>query len=260
MLLRSPRLAAVPGVAHGFGTRLGGWSTGPFATLHMGLSVGGPEPDGPAADAAVAANRRRFARALGGEALVLVDQVHGARVVAAEDAAGAQADGLLATTPGRVVGVRTADCAPILVAARDAGGRARAVAALHAGWRGACGGVVRAGVDALSGLGHDPAQMIAAVGPTIGLGAFEVGDEVVAAAESALGAAPHTVLNERGRRQLDLVDLVVRLLVQAGLPRDAVDVVGGCTVENAAMYFSYRRDGARSGRQVSGIALVEAPP
>lgn len=260
MLLRSPRLSAVPGLAHGFSTRLGGASTGPYATWHMGVSVSGPEPDGPAADAAVLANRRRFARALGAapDTLIMVDQVHGARVVRAEDAAGAQADGLVASAPGPVVGVRTADCAPILVAARDAAGRATAVAALHAGWRGACSGIVKAGVEALAAAGHDPARMVAAVGPTIGLGAFEVGDEVVDAAAEALGEAPLTVVNARGRRHLDLVDLVVRLLVQAGLPRDAVDTVGGCTLDNAAMFFSYRRDGAKSGRQVSGITLLEA--
>lgn len=251
MLLTSPLLSRLPHLRHGFSTRLGGVSSGPYATWNLSGTDDAPE--------SIRENRRRFARALGAsgpEELVQVDQVHGTRVVADDEAAGAEADGIVTGAPGRLVGVRTADCAPILLAAVSEGGRPEAVAAVHAGWRGATAGVVAAGVKALVARGADQRRIFAAVGPCIGVEHFEVGDEVVAAAQAALvSGAPRTKLGARGRWHLDLADLCRRLLVQAGLPEKQVDVLGDCTFENAAMFYSYRRDRGVTGRHLSAIAF-----
>jgi YfiH family protein len=162
------------------------------------------------------------------------------------------ADALVCRLMNRAVGVRTADCAPILLAIDDGS----AVAAVHAGWRGAVGGVVEAAVAALGG---DPDRIVAAVGPCIGRAAFEVGPEVVTAAAAVVGDDINdlVVAGVGDRRHLDLAGLCAALLKKAGVSR--VDVVGGCTVEQAALYFSHRREHGHTGRQISAIARGVPP-
>ncbi len=250
MLETSPLLSRVPGVRHGFATRRGGVSEGPFASWNFG-------PDD--APSALVENRRRFNAALqldAETAVVQVRQVHGARVVDAGMVdPETEADAIITTDPGRPIGVRTADCAPLLIAGVDEDGRPH-VAAVHAGWRGAVANIPAAAVAALESRGVRADFQMAAIGPTIGIGAFEVGDEVVAAARHVLlGEAPNTKVNARGRHHLDLVDLVRRLLVRAGVPSDNIDVVGGCTFEDDGRYFSHRRDKGRTGRHLSAIVI-----
>jgi copper oxidase (laccase) domain-containing protein len=139
-LLCSPRLADA-GLPHGFTTRLGGVSRGPFASLNLGL-VTGDEPK------QVVANRERVAAALGFPlaSLRLARQVHGAALVDAAEGApggsseadGPAADGLLTDDPALLLSVRVADCLPVLLASPDG----HVVAAVHAGWRGAAAGIV----------------------------------------------------------------------------------------------------------------------
>src|SRR5688572_977640 len=170
VILRSDRLAAA-GFAHGFSTRRGGVSTGSFASLNLARTVG-DSPD------AVAENLRRFAAELGVSAtdLYWASQVHGADVVvlagaeAIEDVRRTEADALVTAVSGSAVGVRTADCVPVLLG-DPASGR---VAAIHAGWRGVVRGVVAAALRAFRG---GPGT-IAAVGPAIGPCCFEVGADV----------------------------------------------------------------------------------
>jgi YfiH family protein len=257
-VLTSPLLDAIPGIRQGFSTRKGGVSTGPLASLNLAL-----EGDDPAA---LAENRARFAAALrlDGARLVEVRQVHGARVLDAdaltpEQAAELEADGLFACAPGRALAVRTADCAPILLAAVGDDGRARAVAAVHAGWRGATSGIVAEALARFAALGHAPHRLFAAIGPTIGVEAFEVGDEVVEAARLALGGeAPPTQRGPSGRAHLDLPELVRRLLERGGIPSARIDLVGGCTCAQPERFFSHRRDRGVTGRQLSAIALAPA--
>lgn len=255
MLLTSPLLAQVPRVRHGFTTRQGGVSEGPYASWNFG-----PRDENPAA---VEENRRRFLDALGvGGPVLQVSQVHGARVVDAGLVAPAvEADGILSTRPGTVVGIRTADCAPILLAGVDEDGTPH-VAAVHAGWRGAVANIPGVAVAALADRGASPDRLVAAVGPTIGLDNFEVGPEVVEAARMALdGEEPRTIVNARGRQHLDLVDLIRRLLTRAGIADDHIDVVGGCTVADPELYFSHRRDQGVTGRHLAAIAVTdEASP
>lgn len=253
MLVRSA--LALTGVRHAFSTREGGVSEGPWASLNLGRPVGddGDRPE------AVEENRRRFAAAAGFEPdhFAEVSQVHGTALVEVSgrwtraDAA-VEADAVWTEQPGVAVAVRTADCAPVLLAAYRAD-RPVAVAAVHAGWRGACAGIVPAAVAALSGCG--PAEhMRAAIGPTIGPDRFEVGEEVVEAAAKALGRPPKTTPGPRGRPLLDLPHLVEQQLLDAGLPPDHVDVLGLCTF-NDPRFFSHRRDAGRTGRHLSVIQM-----
>ena len=234
------------GFSHGFSTRAGGVSEGPYATANFGK---GDDP------ARVAENVRRFANAVGFEsdALRQVTQVHGARVVDAstlrDAAAREEADALVLRAGGRsearAVGVRVADCVPLLV-----GSRARGVAAIHAGWRGVVAGVIDAARAAL-----DASDAIAAIGPCIGPCCFEVGADVGERIASACGE-PRVI----ARREGDKAFVDLRLAVREQLAmRGVTDVedVPGCTRCDAVRFFSYRRDGEHSGRHLAAIALRE---
>jgi len=180
-------------------------------------------------------------------------QVHGAQVVRA-DAAGplGEADAALATRAGVRVGVVTADCVPVLVAA---GG---AVAAVHAGWRGLAGGVIPRAVEALVALAPG-APLSAAIGPCIGACCYEVDAPVLGALRARFGAAlePALAPTRPGHAQLDLAALARRALEDAGVAPAAVGALpGACTRCDAARFHSFRRDGANAGRLLSWI---EAP-
>ncbi|MDP2340351.1 MAG: peptidoglycan editing factor PgeF [Deltaproteobacteria bacterium] len=244
-------LSAIPGVSHRFFGRIGGTSPHPFNALNTSHDV----DDAPArVDENLA--RVRFQLGVGKDALFTAKQVHGSAVVVV-DAGGdpievraLSADALLTRSKGQAVGIRTADCAPILLAVDDAS----AVAAVHAGWRGAVGGVIEA---ALLSLDVDPSRVVAAVGPCIGISSFEVGPEVIAAAKNVVDVDGLVRSGAGDRAFLDLAGLCRKILEKAGITR--VDVVGGCTVEQAELYFSHRRDQGKTGRQLSAVALATPP-
>ena len=176
-------------------------------------------------------------------------QVHGTRVVeAATRADRPEADALSVTAPGLLVGVLTADCVPVLLV--DV--RRRVSAVVHAGWRGAAGGIVEATIAHLATrAGSAAADLEAAVGPAIGGCCYEVGPEVRAAFAARSGEATAPAWSRRGPREhVDLRTAVRCLLQAAGVAR--VAVLGPCTACGAG-YQSYRRDGARAGRQLSFV-------
>lgn len=221
-------------------TRLGGVSAAPFDTLNLGDHVG-DRPE------AVAENRRRVAQALQLPAAPFwLSQCHGTEVVQVGAGPAPEADGALALAPGRVCAVLTADCLPVLLCDR-AGTR---VAALHAGWRGLCAGILERGVAA---LGIPARELMAWLGPAIGARAFEVGAEVRAAfvaadAEAAQAFTP----SPQGRWLADLSMLARQRLIGAGV--GAVHGGGVCTFSDSRRFYSYRRDG-RTGRMASLIWL-----
>lgn len=232
------------GIRHGFSTRLGGVSVGSYAAMNLARNVG----DDPAA---VAENHRRFAAAVGYDPgrLFEASQVHGARALRVDGATVAalrpeEADALVASTAGDAVGVRVADCVPVLLA--SPGGAT--VAAAHAGWRGVTRGVLAATVAA---MGAPAGELRAAVGPCIGACCFEVGEEV--AEEIAAASAPGVVVRATAgaRPTVDLRAAVAAQLAALGVV--AVEQVGGCTRCEAARYHSYRRDGKASGRLFAAI-------
>jgi YfiH family protein len=243
-----PDWPGAPANARALSTRrAGGVSAGPHASFNLAQHVG----DDPAA---VEANRALLlSRAkLPGEPLWL-EQVHGIDVVTHDGRTPStppRADAAVAFEPGRVCVVMTADCLPVVFTDR-AGTR---VGVAHAGWRGLVGGVLEA---TLAALRVPPAEVLAWLGPAIAQPAFEVGAEVRDAfvARNALHARAF-VANEQGRYQADLYELARTALAVAGVR----DVTGGgkCTYASAGDFYSYRRDGGRTGRMAT-LAWLEGP-
>jgi len=244
--------AALGDVAHGFLGRRGGVSTG----VHEGLNVGaGSDDEG----AAIAENRARAAAAvLPGAALVTLFQVHSAEVVTVvapiDFEERPRADAVVTDRPGLLLGILTADCAPVLLADREAG----VIGAAHAGWKGALAGVTDRTIDAMVALGAEPSRIAAAVGPCIARVSYEVDDGFARRFEE------HDPANERfftpgrpGHQQFDLAAYVAARLAAAGVER--VELTGLDTYADPARFFSYRRATHRGesdyGRQISLIGL-----
>jgi len=251
-VLRSRLLDEVAGVRHAFFTRHGGVSTG----LYDSLNVGRGSRDDPAD---VAENRRRAAALFGApvEALNTCYQIHSALAVTAEDPWGdarPQADAVVTGRPGLVCGALAADCAPVLIA----DGRARVVAAVHAGWQGALTGVVQAAVLAMIDQGAAPERMVAAVGPCIAQASYEVGLEFLERFErGAPGASRFFAAGAAlDKRQFDLPGFVLSRLAQAGVAQAEWIGADTCADED---FFSNRRAFKRGegdyGRLLSAITL-----
>jgi polyphenol oxidase len=190
-----------------------------------------------------------------GAAIVQVKQVHGADAIDAALAGPDRcADALVARADdGRVaVGVRVADCVPVLVG-DDATGD---VAAIHAGWRGIVAGIVRAGVERLgaSGSRSGATRLVAAIGPCIGPCCFEVGRDVAEQIVRASHGA-RVIIAERGdKAYVDLRAAVRAQLLAVGVKGTRIDDVAGCTKHETARFYSFRRDGPGSGRMLAAIA------
>ncbi len=238
------------GVCAALSTRLGGVSGAGFASLNLGDHVG-DRPE------AVAENRARVAAALG-RPVQYLKQVHGMQVAAVAHAGPApEADAAWTAQPGVALAVLVADCLPVLFVARRADGQAVAVAAAHAGWRGLAGGVLEQSVAALRTQGAD-ALIHAWLGPCIGPEAFEVGEDVLRGFGREPGAAgpgfryrPRADGSPRWRADL-------HALARQRLALLDVEVLGAettCTVSAPSRFFSFRRDGAGSGRFGAFIGL-----
>jgi polyphenol oxidase len=240
--------------SHGFFTRRGGVSGGPYASLNCSLS-GGDARD------AVLQNRASAARALGADPATLVGltQVHGAEAVnvtqAWQPGAGPHADAMVTDRPGIALGIVTADCAPVLLADVQAG----VIGAAHAGWRGAVAGVIEATLAAMARLGADRTRIAAAIGPCIRQESYEVGADL----RDALlhQAAGNISFFAPGRReahwQFDMAGYCASRLTAGGI--GCVDIIDADTLADEARFFSHRRrtlgGGGPIGHQISIIAL-----
>jgi YfiH family protein len=253
------KLLEAAGLQHGFSLRTGGVSRGHFASLNLSHAVGDEA-------AAVDANLALLAGEARVAAFATAAQVHGDRVLVAEEAGlrewwaesapgtlpanlpGEPADALVALRPGVAIGVRVADCVPVLLYEPKSG----AAAAVHSGWRGARLGIAGRGARALAeAAGGEARGLVAAVGPCIGRCCYEVSRELASlfrglfgpdvADDPAASAAPH----------LDLRLCVARSLAAAGVPLGRVEQVAGCTSCDAGAFFSHRRDRGRTGRHLA---------
>ena len=212
-VLRSTALDELPWLEHGFGTR---------------HSSGWPLPDG----------------------LTSVRQVHSNHVVVAGHQTGVlgEGDALISNRPSTLISIRTADCLPILIADM----RNRAVAAVHAGWKGTVSGICVTTIQALQReYGSRAEDLRVAIGPGIGACCFEIGPEVAVQFKTLFPERDDLVK----RTRVDLAEANLRQLLGEGVIESQVSVAGICTCCTTDLYHSYRRDRDSAGRMISGIGL-----
>jgi purine-nucleoside/S-methyl-5'-thioadenosine phosphorylase / adenosine deaminase len=238
VLYLTSRLLSAASVPHGFSLRTGGVSPWPYQSLNLGFTVGDSKP-------LVEENMRRLrtAAGLGGDIATAV-QVHGDRIVDSElreilpstvpEADGA--DGMV--SEGAAVGVRVADCVPVLLSA------GRTVAAVHSGWKGT---KLRIAARALAAMRVPARDVVAAVGPCIGRCCYQVSPELAAGFRAQFGAG---AADERDH--LDLRYCIEAALREAGVAE--VEQVQGCTSCDIGSFFSHRRDKGRTGRHLAFIS------
>lgn len=209
---RAPLFAKFPWLQHGFGTRLNPGWIGAAATA-------------------------------------TVRQIHSDRVLEArESGVTGEGDALLTNQPGLMVSIRTADCVPILIADPVH----RAVAAVHAGWRGTVSGVVARALESMTErYGTQPDDVHLVLGPAIAACCFEVGPDVAVQFQKLF--PERTDLD--GRTHIDLIEANRRIARLAGVPEEAIAQAGMCTSCDRENFFSYRRE-QDSGRMVSAIGII----
>jgi len=249
----APGLEGSAGIRHGFFNRHGGVSQGIYASLNCGL---GSRDE----TAAVRENRARVAEHLQAATVLTAHQIHSPTAIVVTQAWPAterpRADALVTATRGIAVGVLAADCIPVLFADPVAG----VVAAAHAGWRGAIGGVLESTIAGMEGLGARREDIRAAVGPCIGPDAYEVGwDFERDFLERDPDSRPFfSRPSPEARPHFDLPGYALHRLRRAGLGQ--ASGCTACTYSHPDDFFSYRRSQARGdvdyGRQISAIVLT----
>lgn len=240
-------------ITHGFFGREGGVSGGIYASLNCGSGSRDEK-------ALVQQNRARVKAAMGGEILHTVYQCHTAQVLtidAAFSPSDTPADAMVTTLPNIVLGILTADCAPVLLCDAEA----RVIGAAHAGWKGAATGVVENTIAAMEQLGAKRTQIVAAIGPCIGQASYEVGPEFVErlAHDDVSNLMFFSLSSKAGHSMFDLAGYVESRLHAAGV--EQVEVIARDTCAEDDKFFSYRRSCLRSepdyGREISCIMLKE---
>ena len=249
--LSSPLLAGIP---HGFFTRVGGVSRGPFESLNCSMTSGDDAT-------ALRENRARVARVVGvaPAALLGLTQRHGTRCVLVDKSwipgAGPVGDAMATRLPGVGLGIITADCAPVLLADPERG----IVGAIHAGWRGALAGVLESMVETMQAQGAARAALRCVIGPCIGPASYEVGEDLRCAVLGVgiVDAAPFFAPGRRpGHHQFDLPGYCIARLRGCGVGQ--VEWLGCDTLSDPRRFFSHRRrtlaGGGAIGHQISVIA------
>jgi YfiH family protein len=271
-ILQAPAFLKLPWLVHGFSTRPGGVSD---AEGEKVLNLGAVEWD---SRENVEENKRRFQSSLGASDLTLVSlhQIH-SDVVRTFDSAPAEqckGDASVTNRPGLLLGIRTADCAPVLIVDP----KKRVVAAIHAGWRGTLQRIVTKAIGQMQmQFGSRPRDLCAAIGPTIGGCCYEVGTEVAAAFTAQFPNAPEFFDELRtgdepnplqwlnmmppghqpppNKVRLDLSKANHSQLLEAGLRAQNIHINGLCTACHPDVLFSYRKEGSRSGRLLSVVGI-----
>ena len=245
--LTAPNIAA----CHAFSTRLGGVSTGVLESLNLSVRRGDTPEN-------VRENWRRLGAAAGLDLTraVYARQIHSADVRIAQPPElepRFTCDGFVTNEPGVPLAVFMADCLPVLLHDPIAG----VIGAVHCGWRGSVADILGAAVAQMCALGAHPADIRAAIGPGIGACCFEVGPEVVSAAEALLHAPLGALARPRadGKALLDLKGVNARRLVQLGVPAGQIAVSDACTMCRPDVFWSHRATDGRRGVQAAVITL-----
>lgn len=244
----TPRtIGGIPGVLALQSTRLGGVSRTPWSSLNLGGHTG----DDPAA---VEENFRRLACAAGikRERIATARQVHGTRVAhVCKPGVSEACDALITDTPHLHLCIVTADCFPVVLLDTQR----PAIAAIHAGWKGAAGGIVGETLAAMTAsFGTSPEKCRAWIGAGISGEHYEVGEEVAA----ALPEESRPAAGREGKFLLDIAAALSRQLRQAGLEATSIEISPFCSFRDAELFFSYRRDRGATGRMATLAGLT--PP
>jgi hypothetical protein len=247
-------------VPHAFSTRLGGTSPPPFDSLNLGNPSGCATQDD---YGRIYANYDLLQSAIGvaGRSRCWVHQVHGGTVVEVTEnfESGVKADAMVTGDASKILAVRVADCVPVLLASDEG----KHVAAIHAGWRGVVAEIVPAAIAAVRSQLREPhcdtSRIIAAIGPSISLDAFEVGREVIETFRRHFGGDdPPVRVRADGKGHVDLRATIALQLRRAGVAQDDIDVADRCTVRDAGEFFSHRRDAGVTGRMAALISPAGA--
>lgn len=238
---------------NGFSTRLGGVS--PFPANDLNLA--GFDED---LAENIEENRRRFLSAFDGEfKLATVWQVHGdsIKTVASDDdveMSNEKFDALISSLEGVLIGVKTADCVPILLGDRRTG----AFGAVHAGWRGTARSIVAKAIEKMCAeFGTDPADLICAIGPAATCRSYEIGRDVIDAFASSLSRHEEYFVPTRdGHALVDLHRANRDQLIDAGVPVDAIFTAPFCTMERTDLFFSYRVEKKLYGKTGRLLSVV----
>jgi YfiH family protein len=176
-------------------------------------------------------------------------------IATAENTTVADTDALITNEPGLFLCVQTADCVPILLFDPIR----KVVAAVHAGWRGTVSKIAAKTVGLMvEKFDCQPSDIVAGIGPSIHMHAYEVGPEVVEAVQANFSNSP-TLLKPsltEGKAFFDLWEANKTILVESGIPEENIEVMGLCSFEHVDLFYSARRDGIDTGRMVSGIRLI----
>ncbi|MCD8153563.1 MAG: peptidoglycan editing factor PgeF [Clostridiales bacterium] len=258
--LTYPAFEEIPGILHGFTTRLGGVSQGIFGTMNLSFTRGDEEN-------AVRENYRRIGRALGfsPEDLVTSDQTHttNVRVVTEADRGCGitkprlytDVDGMVTDVPGLVLATFYADCVPLYFVDPDH----RAIGLSHSGWRGTAGRMGERTVKKMrETYGSRPDRLLAAVGPSICQDCYEVSQDVIGEFERAFKREYWDRLfykKANGKYQLDLWEANRRILLEAGIPETRISMPGICTCCNPDFLFSHRATGGKRGNLGAFLGL-----
>ena len=241
-------------VPHAFTTRRGGYSKGIFESLNFGNPGELADRDrDPIATIELNIQLVKDVLDTSGREVVQVHQVHGCSVHPVERGQpshqtphSTKADAIITADDHRLLMVRTADCAPILLASDDG----RMVAAVHAGWRGVVAGVILQTYELLRAKMHRP--IVAAIGPCLSPPHFEVGEDVIEAFKQVFGSqTTHISHPEHGKSQLNMKSALAEQLHACGV--SAVDTLPYCTVADRGLFFSHRADKGLTGRMAAFI-------
>ncbi len=242
-------------VTHAFLSRRGGVSVAPFDSLNFDSRDADPAEQ-------VEKNLSRVSSAFGLDAgrLVTVNQVHGDNVLLVDDKTQhlrkkVDADAVITTVSGVPIGILTADCLPVLLYDPVK----RAVAAVHAGWKGSAAGVVLKTIEMMKKkFSTRPGDILAALGPYIGPCCYAVKENVASEFERGFGSSSVDYIQDiYGELRLDIGMGNISQLVGAGVQREKISMVAACTSCNNGLLFSYRKDNGVTGRQLSFIMLKE---
>jgi YfiH family protein len=256
-LLQFSNLSGFPGLLHFVTTREGGVSTGHYSSFNLGFNSG----DNPES---VSQNRTILSKTLNLESdhLIFPKQTHSATVKVIDHYYLEadkheqkdflmETDALITNIKRIYLGIKTADCVPMLLFDR----KSKVIAAVHAGWKGTLKGIAFQTVKRMiSEFNSDPSYIVAGIGPSISPGAYEVGQEVWSQFDPEY---IHPYGNVScNKRLLDLWKANHDQLYQTGIPADQIELAGLCTYSNPESFFSARRDGAKTGRMATGIMML----